>query len=318
MWKYTGVKECNEFLLSLHLISEENHKKYIKTIYGIANNIPNNYRIFKIKKRRGGHRTIYEPKPMLKYIQKQILSSLLNEQRISNYAKAYHKNISLKDNALPHLNKKTILKLDIKNFFNSISFLDVYNACFPLYLYPAPVGIILTYLCTYQGHLVEGAPTSAYISNLVMRDLDEQIGLWCSNKNIVYTRYSDDFTFSGDFNPQEVIEVVKKLLNKKGLKLNNKKTKVINNSQSQNVTGIVVNEKLQVSSKKRKMLRQEIYYIKKYGIKSHLEKRGLKYNSKEYLNILYGKILYVLQINAADKEFNNYKKYLSDLIKKIK
>ena len=66
------------------------------------------------------------------------------------------------------------------------------------------------------------------------------------------------------------------------------------------------------------MLRQEIYYIKKYGIKSHLEKRGLKYNSKEYLNILYGKILYVLQINAADKEFNNYKKYLSDLIKKIK
>ena len=151
-----------------------------------------------------------------------------------------------------------------------------------------------------------------------MQDLDEQIGLWCSNKNIAYTRYSDDFTFSGDFNPREVIEVVKKLLNKKGLKLNNKKTKVIKNSQSQNVTGIVVNEKLQVSSKKRKMLRQEIYYIKKYGIKSHLEKRGLKYNSKEYLNILYGKILYVLQINAADKEFNNYKKYLSDLIKKIK
>lgn len=50
MWKYTGVKECNEFLLSLNLINCKDEKKYIKTIYSISNNIEKNYRIYKIKK----------------------------------------------------------------------------------------------------------------------------------------------------------------------------------------------------------------------------------------------------------------------------
>ncbi len=316
MWKYIGTKECNDFLLSLNLINCKDKDKYIKTIYSISNNIEKNYKVYKIKKRNGKYRTIYEPNSMLKQIQKQILINILNNKSISKYAKAYHKGISLKDNAIPHISKKIILKLDIKNFFENISFLDVYNSCFSIEYFPKSVGFILTYLCTYDNHLTQGSPTSAYISNLIMKEFDEEIGNWCNTNDISYTRYSDDMTFSGNFNPSELIIKIRKMLYKLGLELNNDKIHIVNKSQSQSVTGIIVNEKLQVNAKYRNKIRQEIYYIKKFGLKSHLNKCNININELKYLDKLYGRILYVLQINKFDQEFLKYKKFIEELKRK--
>lgn len=313
MWKYIGTKECNDFLLSLNLINCKDKDKYIKTIYSISNNIEKNYKVYKIKKRNGKYRTIYEPNSILKQIQKQILINILNNKSISKYAKAYHKGISLKDNAIPHINKKIILKLDIKNFFENISFLDVYNSCFSIEYFPKSVGFILTYLCTYDNHLTQGSPTSAYISNLIMKKFDEEIGNWCNINDISYTRYSDDMTFSGNFNPSELIIKIRKMLYKLGLELNNDKIHIVNKSQSQSVTGIIVNEKLQVNAKYRNKIRQEIYYIKKFGLKSHLNKCNINVNELKYLDKLYGRILYVLQINKFDQELLKYKKFIEEL-----
>ena len=318
MWKYIGTKECNEFLLSLNLISWKDDKKYIKTIYSISNNIEKNYKIYKIKKRNGKYRTIYEPNLILKQIQKQILNNILNNKSISKYAKAYHKGIQLKDNAIPHINKEMILKLDIKDFFENISFLDIYNSCFPIEYFPKSVGMILTYLCTYDNHLTQGSPTSAYISNLVMKEFDEELGNWCNLRNISYTRYSDDMTFSGAFNPSELITKVRKMLYKLGLELNNDKIHIVYKSSSQNVTGIVVNEKMQVNVKYRNKIRQEIYYIKKFGLSFHLKKCDINIDSKRYLNILYGRVLYVLQINENDKEFIKYRQFIENLKRQCK
>ena len=318
MWKYIGTKECNEFLLSLNLINCRDEKKYIKAIYSISNDIEKNYKIYKIKKRNGKYRTIYEPNSILKKIQKQILVNILNNKSISKYAKAYHKGIQLKDNAIPHINKEMILKLDIKDFFENISFLDIYNSCFPIEYFPKSVGMILTYLCTYDNHLTQGSPTSAYISNLVMKEFDEELGNWCNLRNISYTRYSDDMTFSGAFNPSELITKVRKMLYKLELELNNDKIHIVYKSSSQNVTGIVVNEKMQVNVKYRNKIRQEIYYIKKFGLSSHLKKCDINIDSKRYLNILYGRVLYVLQINENDKEFIKYKQFIKNLKRQYK
>ena len=318
MWKYIGTKECNEFLLSLNLINCKDEKKYIKTIYSISNNIEKNYKIYKIKKRNGKYRTIYEPNLILKQIQKQILNNILNNKSISKYAKAYHKGIQLKDNAIPHINKEMILKLDIKDFFENISFLDIYNSCFPIEYFPKSVGMILTYLCTYDNHLTQGSPTSAYISNLVMKEFDEELGNWCNLRNISYTRYSDDMTFSGAFNPSELITKVRKMLYKLGLELNNDKIHIVHKSSSQSVTGIIVNEKMQINIKYRNKIRQEIYYIKKFGLSSHLKKCDINIDSKRYLNILYGRVLYVLQINENDKEFIKYRQFIENLKRQCK
>lgn len=313
MWKYTGVKECNEFLLSLNLFNCKDEKKYIKTLYSISNNIDKYYKIYKIKKRNGKYRTIYEPNLLLKHIQRKILTNILNNKAISKYAKAYHKGLSIKDNAIPHLGKKIILKLDIKDFFENISFINIYNSCFQIEYFPKSVGMLLTYLCTYDEHLTQGSPTSAYISNLVMKDFDEVLGAWCSDKNISYTRYSDDMTFSGNFNASEIIIKVRKMLYKLGLQLNNDKIHVVNSSLCQFITGIVVNEKVQVSSKYRHNIRQEIYYIHKFGLKSHLNKKKLNISEIKYLKILKGKIMYVLQVNQNDLEFKKYQKYILKL-----
>ena len=314
MWKYIGTKECNEFLLSLHLFNCNDKNKYINTLYAISNNIKSNYRIFKIKKRNGKYRTIYEPNELLKNIQRQILENILNNKAISKYATAYHKGISLKSNAIPHINKRVILKLDIKDFFENITFLDIYNCCFSIEYFPKSVGMLLTYLCTYDDHLTQGSPTSAYISNLIMKEFDIALGTWCDSNNISYTRYSDDLTFSGNFNPSEVIKIVRKMLYKLNLELNEEKIHVIYNNQRQCVTGIVVNKKAQANINYRKIIRQEMYYINKFGLLSHMQRKNININPKEYLNILYGKILYVLQINENDIEFQKYKDIVKNLL----
>lgn len=317
MWRYIGLDECKDFLLSLALIDCKYSKEYIRTLYSITNSTHYNYRIYKIKKRNGKFRTIYEPNPLLKSIQKRILLNILNNKTISKYAKAYHKGISLKDNAICHVNKDVILKLDIEDFFENITFTNIYNSCFPIEYFPKSIGMLLTYLCTYDDHLTQGSPTSSYISNLVMKDFDEEIGSWCEFNNISYTRYSDDMTFSGNFNPSDVILKVKDMLKRLGLELNKDKIHIVKKSSQQSVTGIIVNKKVQVCSSYRKRIRQEIYYIKKYGLESHIDKLKLNITLDKYLNKLYGQILYVLQINGDDKEFINYKKYINDLKKQV-
>lgn len=304
-------EDCNKFLLSLNLIDRNiSNSKKIKVLYTISNRVERYYKVYKIKKHNGSYRTIYSPNKLLKGIQRKILKNILSNKKISKYAFAYYQGRSLKDNAFPHLNKKTILKLDIIDFFENIDFCRVYNACFNQAYFPKSIGYLLTYLCTYESRLPQGAPTSSYISNLVMKDFDEEVGEWCKKKNISYTRYSDDMTFSGDFIPSEIIAYIRKQLYKLNLKINNKKIHIINNSQQQNVTGIVVNNKLQVSSKYRNSVRQSIYYIKKYGLNNHLDK--INYNNKpiNYINSLYGKVLYILSTDSTNKEFMNYKNYL--------
>lgn len=313
MWKYTGVNECNEFLLSLDLLNCKDKRKYIKILYTLANSQEKNYREFKIKKRSGAWRTIYEPSKILKFVQRNILNNVLLERPISMYAKAYYPGLSLNDNAMMHVNKKMILKLDIKDFFNNISFMSIYKACFPIEYYPFSVGMLLTNLCTLNDHLVQGAPTSAYISNLVMRDFDENVGRFAEKFDISYTSYSDDMTFSGEFEPSIIIREVRQELCKLGLRLNDKKTMVIKNSACQKVTGIVVNKKMQVSLNYSKKIRQEIYYIKKFGLNEHLNRLNIK-NSEKYLNSLLGRILFVLQVDPNNQEFRNYK----DIVIKVK
>ncbi len=315
MWRNLTKSKINEFILSLNLINDKKltDKQKLKLLYTISKSPEKHYKVFKISKRKGGYRTIYEPNLTLKTIQKNILLNCLNERITSIYATAYKKGYHLVDNVKSHLKKKIILKLDIENFFPSISFLDVYKKAFPPYIYPPAVAALLTNLVTYNNFLPQGAPTSSSISNLVLRSFDLKIGKFCEEKNIAYTRYCDDMTFSGDFEVKDLITLVKKELLGCGFSLNKKKIKVIKPNKSQIVTGIVCNEKLNVPRTYRQKIRQEMYYIKKFGFKKHLDNIGYLGYADTYLNELYGRILFVLQITPDNKEFMNYKKVLEKL-----
>lgn len=314
MWKYLTMDKYNELLLSLNLVNSTDIKKLNKLLYGISNNIDANYNEIIIHKKSGGLRFLYEPSKELKSIQKRILKNILEEKKLSKYVCAYRKDYSVINNAKAHVNKNIIVKLDIKDFFNNINFNKVYSACFNEMLYPKSLGTLLANLCVYNNMLPQGAPTSGYISNIVLREFDARIGTYCENNNVSYTRYSDDLTFSGDFDVSQLIKIVNKLLYDEGFKLNKVKIKVINKHTRQQVTGIVVNEKMSIRKGYKRKIRQELYYINKYGLEGHLNRKRIKINKEEYRRKLLGRINYVLQIEKDNNEFIKYKKIIANLI----
>ena len=301
------------FLLSLYAFNNKlTDNQKIKKIYIMSNHITKYYNSFTIKKKNGKDRNILSPYTELKKIQFNILNDLLYDKRISEYAKAYVKNISLIDNVKIHRGYKYILKLDISNFFENISYVDVYNI-FKEYGFSNGLCGVLAHLTTYDEYLPQGAPTSPYLSNLVMRKFDYIIGKWCKKHNINYTRYSDDMTFSMNEYNKELIRFVRVNLYKYGLELNNEKICLINNSSQQKITGIVVNNKIQVDSKYRKTIRQEVYYINKYGIDEHIKRINIE-DKKKYLDSLFGRIQFVLCVDSRSKEFIKYRNTIRDII----
>ena len=114
-------------------------------------------------------------------------------------------------------------------------------------------------------------------------------------------------TFSGDdLHPDIIIEKVQTMLKQYGLFINRKKIQYLHEGQRKKITGIVVNDMLNVPADYRRKIRQEIYYIKKYGLKEHLKKINSKQTDAEYLSSLLGRINYVLSINCND-EFKEYR-----------
>ena len=83
----------------------------------------------------------------------------------------------------------------------------------------------------------------------------EKIGKYCDENNIAYTRYSDDLSFSGDFDVKTIINMVAMLLKEKGFKLNEKKIKVVFNKTRQQITGIVVNKKMKLKIQKKMIMK---------------------------------------------------------------
>lgn len=283
-----------------------------KTLYSVSNHISSHYHKVEVPKGNGEYRRLSVPDELLKAIQKKIVSVLLVHEEISPYATAYRFGGSTVANANPHLGAERIMKLDIRHFFDKIIYPMVKQKVFTEEKYSEANSILLSILCVYKDSLPQGAPTSPIISNIIMKDFDNKIGKWCENKGITYTRYCDDLTFSGEFIPKELIEVVKSELGKMGLYLNNKKTVVAGKGQKKQITGIVVNEKLNTPINYKRKLRQELFYCRKYGVESHLKKKGNKVGKQEYLHKLLGKVNYVLSVDKDNMEMQEYKQWIKE------
>ncbi|MBE5745353.1 MAG: RNA-directed DNA polymerase [Clostridiales bacterium] len=281
-----------------------------KTLYGLSNNLDKHYHNAFIPKSDGTKRKLSVPDLILKKVQRSIADNILAYYPTSKYACAYAYGASVQKNAMPHVGKKKILKLDIEGFFDNIIYSRVKETVFFKEKFSEPIRILLSMLCYYLDSLPQGAPTSPAITNIIMYDFDEKIGSYCAEKGIAFTRYCDDMTFSGDFNEKEIIELVKSELKKLGLFLKNRKTAVVPNKKRQIVTGIVVNEKINLTKEYKKKIRQEMYYIKKFGLEDHLRKIGQS-DKQRYLLSLKGKIAFVLQTIPDKNEFLEYKELLS-------
>ena len=283
----------------------------LKHLYTLSNRPEKHYHKVSVPKNSGGFRELTVPDNELKTVQKRIDNVILPIIEISPYATAYRPGGSPLANAKPHINNNTLLKLDIRHFFDKITFSMILGA-FSKEIFSDKVAMILAQICSFHEALPQGAPTSPAISNIIMKDFDNAVGAWCKNGGITYTRYCDDMTFSGSFKPNEVIEFVKSELAKYGFYLNNKKTTVVRDGLKKIVTGIVINEKANTSAIYRRKVRQTMYYCMKYGIDSHIQKKNITDTKEHYLQKLLGQINFVLSVTPENEEFIKYKRWVTE------
>ncbi len=265
-----------------------------------------NYHVFTIKKSSGADRKIQAPHKQLKTVQRKILNTILHRVPLNKYAEGFRKKRSILTNAMHHVNKKVIVKLDIKDFFPAIDS----NRVFGMYLqlgYPRRVAQLLTNLSTVQKRLPTGAPTSPAIANIISRRLDKRFVNLGVKTDFTYSRYADDITISCDTdNILKMIPFFKEIIRDEGFGVNEGKLRILRSGNRQSVTGVVVNEKPNVTRREIKKLRAVLHnskhgnLYKQAGIWAMREK-GLRsyspYSVVDFYQSLLAKIHFVRMIN---------------------
>ena len=255
-----------------------------------------------IPKKDKTERILNVPNLSLKVVQKWILKEILEKIFVSEQAMAFVPNKNgLRENAERHKKNIFLLEMDITNFFGTITEQQVYTL-FCNIGYNSKVAGILANLCTYNNYLPQGAVTSPYVANLVCYHMDARINGYCSRKDIVYTRYADDLTFSSDNRLllNKIEKFIKYIVKDEGFTINDKKTRYLSNDVKKTVTGITINDdSIHVDKKFKRDLRAQIY--------CSIKLKDYQNNSQ-----ILGKIAYV---NSIEKGFRDkIIRYITNLI----
>jgi RNA-directed DNA polymerase len=199
------------------------------------------YRTFHFKKRSGdGLRTINSPRTFLKVIQWWILDTILYNSQVLPTVHGFVPYKSFITNATEHVGAKYMLNVDVKDFFPSIK-TPLVASIFETLGYSEKVSFQLARLVTLEDSLPQGAPTSPAIANLVMHPFDVAMTRHAREASLVYSRYADDITFSGNnVINVEVLELVRLHLSALGLSLNEKKTRFMGSNSAKEVTGLII------------------------------------------------------------------------------
>ncbi|MFL5241828.1 MAG: reverse transcriptase family protein [Gemmataceae bacterium] len=217
------------------------------------------YREFSIPKRSGGTRRILAPEPELKSIQKRILKRLLGRLKVHSAVCGFERGRSIVTNANCHCGQAIILRMDLKEFFESTSAERVARY-FGAIGWDREASQLLVRLCTHDNGLPQGAPTSPRLSNLVNFHLDARLDGLGGKYGAVYTRYADDLTFSfasdAVASAHAVIRATKAIVAKMGYRLHQRRKLHIRRRHTcQLVTGLVVNKQVNLPRETRRLLR---------------------------------------------------------------
>ncbi len=285
------------------------------------------YRCRWVAKPSGNHRLIEAPKPRLKRLQRQLLDTILLHIPPHDAAHGFRPGRSTSSFVAPHVRRKVLLKMDLRDFFVSINDHRVIS----IYLtagYPEPVARCLAGLSTNVAprsvlktaiaptvvsvtsiaaqwrnthayrvpHLPQGAPTSPALANLVAYRLDARLAALAKAADATYTRYADDLLFSGDDHFARAVQrfpaSVAAIASDEGFAVQHHKTRVMRQSVRQRAAGIVVNEKLNLSRHDFDTLKATLTNAVRHGPhnQNHL---GLP----DFRAHLAGRVAYAVQLN---------------------
>jgi RNA-directed DNA polymerase len=270
------------------------------------------YISFSVPKKSGGKRILSTPHRTLKTAQSWVLEHIAGKLGVEPAAHGFVPGRSTLSNARPHIGRKVVVNLDLSDFFPSITFPRV-RSVFHRAGYSGAVAAILALLCTecprmkvaHEGKtyhvatgprgLPQGACTSPALSNQVARRLDRRLGGLAAKLGLTYTRYADDLTFSGGAEANTKVGYlmarVRHIAEEEGFAVNGKKSRVQRRNTAQQVTGLVVNDKLSVPRKEVRQLRAILHRARTEGLEA--QNRGRRPNFRAWLR---GMIAYVAMV----------------------
>lgn len=302
-------------------------KKHIN-YYCNPKNSFHRYKQFKIKKRTGGFRQITAPKNrsfmlILKYIN-EIFKSIYTP---SVYAMGFAEGRSVVTNANVHKGQNYVFNIDLKDFFSSIEQPRVWKRLqLKPFNFPLPVANVIAGLCSMKEVreledgtkqeifvLPQGAPTSPILTNMICDKLDHRLAGLAKRFGLHYTRYADDITFSSMHNvyqpKSEFMKELQRIILDQGFHINNKKTRLQKLGSRQEVTGIIVSNKLNVTQKFIRDIRNILYMWDRYGYsvaysnffpKYKNEKGHVKKGNPDLINVIWGKLMYLKMIKGEE------------------
>lgn len=276
------------------------------------------YRNFRVKKKNGTYRYINEPLNQLFTIQKEFSHFFLINRSNNYHSHGFELNKSIITNADKHTNKKIVLNIDLEDFFSNISTPRISKLLLDKFNVSELEAIKIANLLTYKNSLPQGSPSSPILSNLICEQLDDELDKYCKQFNITYTRYADDMSFSFNFNKLPIIQVktIIFIIEQNNFKINKKKYRYYYRNARQLVTGLVVNEKVNVKREYYKRLRAILHNWSVKGIVYAQDKFIEKYGeNKNFILTVEGWVNFLGQVKGNDNaQFLSIKSKLDRLL----
>lgn len=273
------------------------------------------YKQFKIPKKSGDYRVISAPATNLKLIQKSIAKQLNEIRLFKPCVNGFVPKRNIRRNASMHVGRRFILNIDLEDFFGSITFARVYGMLQKEpYFLAQPVAAAIAKACTLDGVLPQGAPSSPVITNLICAKMDAELTRFAESNRCKYSRYADDITFSTtrptmpfasalkDAEGTTVYELnptLRDIIETNGFKINEKKVRLRDATARQEVTGLIVNKRVNVKRRAVREIRAMLHAWRTFGLPAAAtmgkDKYGLKGNFEA---VLRGKIEFVGHIRG--------------------
>lgn len=319
--------------------------------YCNPNNVFHRYRQFNIKKKSGGTRVITAPRNrsfmMMLQAVNEILKALYSP---SDYAMGFSEGRSVVTNATIHKGQNYIFNIDLKDFFPSIEQFRVWKRLqLKPFNFPKQIANIIAGLCAmrqvrividetkvhdndkkFKYVLPQGSPVSPIITNMVCDTLDRRLAGLAGRFGLHYSRYADDITFSsahyvyapnGKFRTE-----LCRLITEQGFTINEDKTRLQKLGSRQEVTGVIVSQKLNVTKTYVRDIRNILYIWDRYGYAAAMSKflprykavKGhVKKGNPDLQNVIDGKLMYLKMVKGnGDSVYTRLYSKFQSLIKR--
>lgn len=213
----------------------------------LALSIEERYQQRNIPKKDGSDRVVNNPHFAIRKIQRRINRRIFSNKDVIRWPDHIFGSVPNDDSPSPaaikdfvncarqHCGAKTILSVDIKDFFNNIHISQVERIFSDFLKYPPEVSSTLANICCKGDNLVQGALTSSYIATLCLFEKEGALVQRLRHKNLTYTRLVDDITISSkiaNYDFGYALRQIESVLHDSGLPLNSGKTRTQNASMA--------------------------------------------------------------------------------------